>query len=84
MSVSVWDRLAGGLVPLARVKRDVHVFDGTTYTVDVTWWRRRFVVSYHTPRHPRRVVRARAAEAARCRAAADARLAELGVHHPAG
>lgn len=75
------ERLAGGLFPLLRLERDVHVSDGTTYTIGVTWARRGFDFAYHTPRHPRRVRQARAAEAARCRAASNARLAELGSHH---
>lgn len=77
----MFENLAGGLVPTFRVERTVHVVDGTSYKLGVTWARRAFDFEYHTPRHPRGVWRARAAEAARVRAASNARLAELGAHH---
>lgn len=71
------DRHAGGLLPLVRGERDIHVADGVTYTVDVTWARRGFKFSYWTPRYPRWVRRLREAESQRIEANVQARLAAL-------
>jgi hypothetical protein len=47
------DRLIGGVLPyVPKPERVVHTFDGTTYTIELVWFRRRFTASYHTPRHP--------------------------------
>lgn len=60
------DRILGGPIPyVPRPEREVHVMDGTTYTVELVWFRRGFKASYHTPRLPRSVRRIRAAERAR-------------------
>jgi hypothetical protein len=63
---SLFDSLLGGILPYARLpERDVHVFDGTTYRIGLTWLRRRFQFEYHTPHLPRKVRKQR--EAARRR-----------------
>lgn len=67
--------------PTARTKIDVHIFDGTTYTLTVSWLRFRTTFSYHTPRHSRKVRKIRAANAARNRARVNAELARHGAHH---
>jgi len=86
--MNFWDRHAGGLLPLIRGGRRVHVSDGTTYTVDLTWLRYGFEVNVHSPRIPRSVRRARAAEEARCREAADRHISHLTndtiMAYPAG
>lgn len=60
--------LAGGVMPLLRVARNVHTFDGVTYVLDVTWLRRVVRIEYHSPRLPRDVRRVRARELDRLRA----------------
>lgn len=75
--MSFWDDHIGGAIPLIRRNRTVHVVDGATYKVDVTWLRYGFGVALHSPRTPRAVRRARAAEDARIHAATDRHLAHL-------
>lgn len=68
----------GGLIPApARPRREVHIFDGCTYHLRLGWLRRTFEASYSTPRMPRSVVKARAAEAARNRAVVARELAAI-------
>lgn len=56
---------AGGLIPLASIERQVHMFDGVTYRVVVTWLRRGFAFEYHSPRLSRDIRRQRGQERAR-------------------
>lgn len=72
---AMWDRHAGGLIPLLSAGREVHVVDGATYTLSVTWCRRGFEFSYHTPRTPRKVRRLRERELARVQEFARRKLA---------
>lgn len=52
----------GGVIPHVSRSRDVHVFDGVTYRLTVTWLRRTISVDYNTPRFPRRIRRLREQE----------------------
>lgn len=71
----------GGLIPLPGFDRIVHTVDGATYELSLSWLRRRFEASYHTPRLPRSVRRARAIESARLEAAGrERRLVASGAH----
>lgn len=72
----LWDRLAGGAVPIVRTGREVHVVDGADYTIELSWLRRGFTLTYHTPRTPRDARRAR--EADRRKTAEFARRALAG------
>jgi hypothetical protein len=63
---SWWDRLAGGVIPMIRRReREVYVVDGAAYGFEIVWFRRGLALTYSTPRIPRDVRRARAAENAR-------------------
>lgn len=66
----------GGIVPWIRAGREVHVFDGATYSVQLTWLHRSVTVEFHTPTIPRAVRRERARETARVRAVVEAHLVE--------
>jgi hypothetical protein len=56
------ERLLGGILPAIRSGREVFPVDGTAYALELTLFRRRFTIGYHTPRHPRDVRRVRADE----------------------
>lgn len=68
-------RHLGGLLPLVGVEREVHIVDGATYKLDVTWLRRRVGLEYHSPRIPRGIQRIRDRELTRVRAVAEEALA---------
>lgn len=72
------ERQLGGLIPVpSRPRREVHIFDGATYHLRLAWLWRTFEASYHSPRLPRSVVKARAAETARDWAIVDRELAAI-------
>ena len=69
-----YDRHIGSLISLWHFGREVHVSDGTTYEVEVTWLRREINFDFWTPRIPRAVRREREAERQRVHAIAEAAL----------
>jgi hypothetical protein len=61
--MSLWERLAGGIVPVARKhEREVYVSGGAAYARELVWLRRSLTIKYSTPTTPRDVRKIRDAD----------------------